>query len=104
MFVPSDFALRFDEASRILILEHEFPDIGSVNWVKLVSLKSGLTVKPENQKETKESANLLYPTLCLRLTCELARLDLDNSVEIDELFTSSQVILFEFVRGHFISL
>jgi uncharacterized protein (UPF0261 family) len=44
LFVPSDFALRFDEASRILILEHEFPDIGSINWVKLVSLKSGHTV------------------------------------------------------------
>jgi restriction system protein len=80
-FVPSDFALRFDEASKILILEHEFPDIGSVNWVKLVSLKSGLTIKPANQKEAKESANLLYPTLCLRFACELARLDLDNSVE-----------------------
>ena len=80
-FVPSDFALRFDEASKILILEHEFPDIGSVNWVKLVSLKSGPTVKPANQKEVKESANLLYPTLCLRFACELARLDLDNSVE-----------------------
>lgn len=80
-FVPSDFALRFDEASKILILEHEFPDIGSINWVKLVSLKSGLTVKPANQKEAKESANLLYPTLCLRFACELVRLDLDNSVE-----------------------
>lgn len=64
-FVPSDFALRFDEASKILILEHEFPDIGSVNWVKLVSLKSGVTIKPANQKEAKESANLLYPTLYL---------------------------------------
>jgi restriction system protein len=80
-FVPSDFALRFDETSKILILEHEFPDIGSINWVKLVSLKSGLTVKPANQKEAKESANLLYPTLCLRFACELVRLDLDNSVE-----------------------
>jgi restriction system protein len=80
-FVPSDFALRFDEASKILILEHEFPDIGSIKWVKLVSLKSGLTVKPANQKEAKESANLLYPTLCLRFAGELARLDLDNSVE-----------------------
>jgi restriction system protein len=80
-FVPSDFALRFDEASKILILEHEFPDIGGIKWVKLVSLKSGLTVKPANQKEAKESANLLYPSLCLRFACELARLDLDNYVE-----------------------
>jgi restriction system protein len=80
-FVPSNFALRYDEASRILILEHEFPDVGSINWFKLVSLKSGLTAKPANQKEVKESANHLYPTLSLRFACELARLDLNDSVE-----------------------
>ncbi len=80
-FVPSDFALRFDDASRILILEHEFPDIGSINWIKLVSLKSGLAVKPANQKEAKEAAILLYPTLSLRFACELARLDFNDLVE-----------------------
>lgn len=80
-FVPSDFALRFDDASKILILEHELPDIGSINWIKLVSLKSGLTVKPANQKEAKEAAILLYPTLSLRFACELARLDLNDLVE-----------------------
>lgn len=80
-FVPSDFELRFDEASKILILEHEFPDVGSVNWVKLVNLKSGRTLKDANQKEVKDSANLLYPTLSLRFACELARLDIDDSVE-----------------------
>lgn len=81
MFVPSDFALRFDDTSKILILEHEFPDIGSINWIKLVSLKSGLAVKPANQKEAKEAAILLYPTLSLRLACELARLDINDLVE-----------------------
>lgn len=80
-FVPSEFAVRFDEASRILILEHEFPDVGSVRWIKLVSLKSGLTVKPANQKEAKEAAILLYPALCLRLGCEVARLDTTNLLE-----------------------
>jgi restriction system protein len=80
-FVPTSFALRYDEASKILILEHEFPDVGSINWFKLVSLKSGLTVKPANQKEAKDSANHLYPTLSLRFACELVRLDLNDSVE-----------------------
>jgi restriction system protein len=80
-FVPVEFAVRFDETSRILILEHEFPDIGGVRWIKLVSLKSGLTVKPANQKEAKEAAILLYPTLCLRLACEIARLDPTNLLE-----------------------
>ena len=80
-FVPVEFAVRFDEASRILILEHEFPDVGGVRWIKLVSLKSGLTVKPANQKEAKEAAILLYPALCLRLACEIARLDPTNLLE-----------------------
>lgn len=80
-FVPVEFAVRFDEASRILILEHEFPDVGSVRWIKLVSLKSGLTIKPANQKEAKDAAILLYPALCLRLACEIARLDPQNLLE-----------------------
>lgn len=80
-FVPSEFAVRFDEATRILILEHQFPDVGGVRWIKLVSLKSGLTVKPANQKEAKDAAVLLYPALSLRLACEVARLDLANLLE-----------------------
>jgi len=80
-FIPSEFAIRYDEVSKIIILEHEFPDIGSINWTKLVSLKSGFTVKPANQKEAKEAANLLYPSLSLRFACELARIDFSNLVE-----------------------
>jgi restriction system protein len=80
-FVACNFAIKFDELSKILILEHEFPDIGSINWQKTVSLKSGITTRPANQKEIKESATLLYPTLSLRLACEVARLDLDNLSE-----------------------
>lgn len=80
-FVPSEFAVRFDKASRILILEHQFPDVGGVRWIRLVSLKSGPTMKPANQKEAKDAAVLLYPALSLRLACEVARLDLANLLE-----------------------
>jgi restriction system protein len=80
-FVSSDFTIKYDESSKIFILEHEFPDIGGVSWHKLVQLKTGLTMKPANQKECKETANLLYPSLCLRLACEIARLDLDDLVD-----------------------
>jgi restriction system protein len=80
-FVPAEFAIRLDEVSKILILEHEFPDVGGVQWIKYVSLKNGLTVKPANQKEIKEAATLLYPGLSLRLACEIARLDKSNLLE-----------------------
>lgn len=80
-FLPSAFSIKHDEISRIFILEHEFPDIGGIHWVKSVSLKSGLTQKSATQKETKEASGALYPTLCLRLACEIARLDSENLVE-----------------------
>ncbi len=80
-FIPSDFSIKHDEISRIFILEHEFPDIGSIYWVKSARLKSGITLKSATQKETKEASVALYPTLCLRLACEIARLDYDNLLE-----------------------
>jgi len=80
-FVPGDFAIRLDEVSKILILEHEYPDVGGFQWIKHVSLKTGMTLKPANQKEIKEAATLLYPALSLRLACEIARLDHSNLLE-----------------------
>ncbi len=80
-FVPAEFALKFDDESKILILEHQYPDVGAIHWTKWVSLKSGLSKKPANQKEAKEAANLLYPSLSLRIAYELARLDNENIVE-----------------------
>jgi restriction system protein len=79
-FVPPEFELRFDEESKILIVEHKFPDIGGLRWTKGVQLKSGRVVKAANQKEAKEAAARLYPILCLRLACEVARVDYDNLI------------------------
>lgn len=80
-FVPFEFAIKYDEDSKIFILEHEFPDVGSISWQKIVLLKNGLTNKAANQKESKEAATLLYPSLCLRLACEIVRLDKDDLIE-----------------------
>lgn len=81
-FIPRDFSLKFDGDSEILILEHKFPDIGALDWYKLVELKNGPSRKPANQKETKASSQVLYPLLCLRFACELARLDTDNLTKV----------------------
>jgi restriction system protein len=80
-FVPTEFALKFDEDSRILILEHEFPNVGAISWIKCVTVKSGQTTKAANQREAKDAALLLYPALTLRLACEVARLDLFDQIE-----------------------
>jgi restriction system protein len=80
-FVPHDFSVKYDENSKILILEHQFPDLGAIEWVKKVALKSGLTKKAANQKEAKDASLLLYPALTLRLATEMVRLDRDDLVE-----------------------
>lgn len=80
-FVSRDEKTRYDAASGILIHEHRFPDLNSVTWIKLVELKAGLTNKPANQKEAKEAASLLYPSLCLRLAAEIARLDYEGLIK-----------------------
>ena len=44
-------------------------------------MKSGWTKKQANQKEKKEAAAKLHPSLCLRLATEIARLDDDDIVK-----------------------
>lgn len=78
-FVPKEGMSRFDAASGILIHEHRFPDLSAVEWVKQVELKSGWVTKPASQKEKREAAAMIYPSLCLRLAEEIVRLD-DESI------------------------
>lgn len=74
-FVPKEGLSRFDTESGILIHEHRFPDLSAVEWVKQAELKSGWVTKPANQKEKREAATMIYPSLCLRLAAEIIRLD-----------------------------
>lgn len=80
-WMPREFETRFDGESEILIVEHEFPDIGKVQWAKAVELKSGMTEKPLNQKELKQASELLYPTLAIRLANELSKQLTGNQVK-----------------------
>ncbi len=80
-FMPPNFEIRLDEKAKILILEHEFPDIGALSWMKNASTTKRFVLKNANQREVKESANLLYPAISLRLACEVARLDLHDLIE-----------------------
>jgi restriction system protein len=71
-WMPREFEVRFDVETGILIVEHEFPDIGAIEWCKIVQLKSGGSEKPLNKTELKQAAETLYPALALRIACELA--------------------------------
>lgn len=80
-FVSREGQSRLDIDTGILIHEHRFPDLSAVDWTKQVELKAGAASKPANQKEKKEAAMKVYPALCLRLACELARLDTEGIVK-----------------------
>lgn len=79
-WMPCNYEISYDSDTKILIVEHEFVDIGSIEWVKTVILKSGATLKPLNQKELKHATELLYPSITLRLAYELAN-QLNGEVE-----------------------
>lgn len=79
-WMPCNYELKYDRETKILIVEHEFADIGSIEWVKTVMLKSGATNKSLNQKELKQANDLLYPSITLRIAYELAT-QLEGDVE-----------------------
>ena len=73
--VPRNAETRFDIDSGVLIHEQRFPDLGELEFVKFVKQKAGQVIKPINQKELKDVSSKLYPAICLRLACEIVRLD-----------------------------
>lgn len=80
-FISREHQTSFDQESGVLIHEHCFPDIASIERMKLVELKAGPTPRPANKKEIKETAKKLYPSLCLRLAAEIALIDEENIIE-----------------------
>lgn len=80
-FVPREGTSRFDPESGILIHEHRFPNLADIDWVKYVQLKTNRVLKPANQKEKKDAAAMVYPSLCIRLAAEILRLDDEGIVK-----------------------
>lgn len=80
-FASSEGETKFDPESGILIHEHRFPDPSGAEWIRHVKLKAGWAKKSANQKEKKEAATKLHPSLCLRLAAEIARLDDEGIVK-----------------------
>lgn len=79
--IPRGWETRFDADSGILILEYQFPDVGTIEWVKRVELKNGLTDKPANKTEQKQACAKLYPALCLRLAAETMHIDSEQIIK-----------------------
>ena len=79
--IPRVSRSYYDSDSKILIHDHQFPDLSSLEWFKTVRLKSGLTTKSANQKEKKEISNKFWPALSLRLICQILLVDHDDLID-----------------------
>jgi restriction system protein len=71
-WIPTSFEIKFDNESNILIIEHQFPDLGDIFWKKNVELKNGLSEKQPNQKEIKQVCEVFYQSIVLKIAVELA--------------------------------
>ncbi len=81
--VPLEAESRFDIDSGVLIHEQRFPDLSDLECVKFIEKKAHWAhdIKPVNQKELKDILSKLYPAICLRLACEIVRLDSEKIVK-----------------------
>jgi restriction system protein len=72
-WMPREFSVRHDSSSNILIIEHEFVDVESVQWTKIVSLKRTTTEKAANKSESKVAEGALYPALALVIALSVSK-------------------------------
>lgn len=80
-FIPRKWRLRYDAKSRILVVDHQFPDLARLRVDKVVSLKTKSSRKPVSQKTRKELLERLQPALSIRLASEIAQSDPQNALE-----------------------
>jgi hypothetical protein len=73
--VPREWKCRYDADSRVVIVEHRFPDLAHVRWHRTLSRRAGPVECRVSDKERREAAAKVHPALVLRLACEVARLD-----------------------------
>jgi hypothetical protein len=78
--VPREWRCRYDADSRVVVLEHRFPDLAHVRWHRTLTRRAGPVECRVSDKERREAAARVYPALALRLACEVARLDRDGLV------------------------
>jgi restriction system protein len=79
-FISRSGVTTYDPVSRILIHEHQFPDLARLDFYKRVGLKSGISKKAATQKEVKEAAGKVHPSLSIRLAAEILNVDSENLV------------------------
>lgn len=80
--VPQFWDIDFDEEQAIAIVEIQLPDVVHNQIFKKVELKTGIKIKPLNQKETREQVPNIHPAIILRIAYEIFRNDTHNVIKL----------------------
>jgi restriction system protein len=87
-YISRESSTSFDSTSGVLIHEHSFPDLSTIEWIKLAEPRSQLDKlkniklkKPATIKERKEAASKIYPSLSLKLCQEILSQDNEEIIK-----------------------
>ncbi len=79
---PKTWKTDYDPEESILIVEIELPDVTKARIYKELELKSGITERPLNQKESKEFVPKIHPSIVLRVAYEIFRNDSSKTIQL----------------------
>lgn len=87
-YISREGRTSFDANSGVLIHEHSFPDLSTIDWIKLGEPRSQLDKarniklkKPATIKERKEATSTVYPSLSLKLCQEVLSQDNEGIIK-----------------------
>ena len=73
-WMPIRFDVRYDQQSEIVFIEHEFPNIENIEWVRRVELKRSTSLKSATKADAKNAAMELYPALSLFIATTISKI------------------------------
>lgn len=97
-FIPRQSAIRYEPETRILLLEHQFPEINRLQVMKVVLQSHGPVQKPASQTARKNLVHRIHPALCLQLARVMAEADCFNV--LDAIAVNGWVDFFDRATGH----
>jgi len=73
-WMPIRFDVRYDRQSEIVFIEHEFPNIENIEWVRRVELKRSTSLKSATKADIKNATMELYPALTLFIATTISKI------------------------------
>lgn len=97
-FVPRRWAIEFDVQTKVLLLEHEYPAVAEIEFLKSVPRKTGNALRPVTKMERRQAVTRLQASLTLLLAKAIAAAD--NLGLLEGIAVNGWVEFFDKGTGH----